>query len=204
MKNRRQFKRAEVSFPTECKLTKGNKYFYGFMAYKNLTLKTFFNILDKSARTSASIYLIIGFATIISWVLASERVPDMLVNLVNHYQLRPWQFLLILNLFFLLNGLWVSDAVQLLLFAPLFTPILAKMGVHPVHFGIIMVVNVMISLMTPPYGLALYLGAIVGDVKLGAIVRQAYPFIISSLIVLLITTYFPTLILWIPKLFGFI
>jgi tripartite ATP-independent transporter DctM subunit len=176
----------------------------GFLAYRNLTLKHFFSILEKSARTSASIYLIIGFATIISWVLASERVPDMVVDFVNHYQLKPWQFLLILNLFFLFNGLWVSDAVQLLLFAPLFTPILAKMGVHPIHFGVIMVVNVMISLMTPPYGLALYLGAIVGKVELGPIVREAFPFLISSLIVLLITTYFPGLILWIPSLFGFI
>ena len=176
----------------------------GILAYRNLSLQEFYRILLKSAKTSASIYLIIGFATIISWVLASERVPDLIVRFVNHYQFEPWQFLLLLNFFFLFNGLWVSDAVQLLLFAPLFTPILVKMGVHPIHFGVIMVVNVMISLMTPPYGLALYLGAVVGNVKLSQIVRRSLPFLASSIVVLIITTYFPSLILWIPSIFGFI
>lgn len=176
----------------------------GWLVYRNLTLKMFWRILDKAARTSASIYLIIAFATVISWILAMERVPDMIVTFVNHYQLDSWQFLLILNIFFLFNGLWISDSVQLLLFAPLFTPILAKMGVHPVHFGVVMVVNVMISLMTPPYGVALYLGAIVGKVKLGGIVREAWPFMLSALAVLVLLTYLPDLVLWIPRLTGFV
>jgi tripartite ATP-independent transporter DctM subunit len=182
----------------------GYAFLVGILAYRNLSLREFFRILLKSAKTSASIYLIIGFATIISWVLASERVPDLIIQFVNHYQFETWQLLLLLNFFFLFNGLWVSDAVQLLLFAPLFTPILLKMGVHPIHFGVIMVVNVMISLMTPPYGLALYLGAVVGNVKLSQIVRNSLPFLASSIIVLIITTYFPSLILWIPSIFGFI
>jgi tripartite ATP-independent transporter DctM subunit len=176
----------------------------GLLAYRNLALKDFFEILDKSARTSASIYLIIGFVTIISWVLAIEGVPDMLAVFVSHYQFKPWQLLLILNLFFLFNGLWISDVVQLLLFAPLFTPIMAKMGVHPIHFGVIMVVNIMIGLITPPYGLGLYLGAIVGNVKLESVVRQSFPFLVSSIVVLFMTTYLPALSLWIPSLFGLI
>ena len=176
----------------------------GILAYKNLTLREFWRILDKAARTSASIYLIIGVATIISWVLASERVPDMIVQFINHYQFETWQLLLLANIFFLFNGLWISDAVQLLLFAPLLTPIFVKMGVSPIHFGVMMVVNVMISLITPPYGLALYLGAIVGEVKIGAIVRSSFPFLVSSLVVLAVVTYFPDVVLWIPSMFGFI
>jgi len=176
----------------------------GLIAYRNLSIREFGRILDKSARTTASIYLIIGFATIISWVLASERVPDMIIRFVNHYDIGSWKFLLLLNVFFLFNGLWISDAVQLLLFAPLFTPIVMKMGIHPIHFGVIMVVNVMISLMTPPYGLALYLGAIIGKVQLGELVRSCFPFLIACLIVLAVVTYFPALTLWIPSIFGFI
>lgn len=178
--------------------------FVGFLIYKNLSLEMFWTILDKSVRTSASIYLIIAFATIISWILAMEQVPASIVTLIDHYQLESWQFLLILNLFFIFNGLWISDSVQLLLFAPLFTPILANMGVNPIHFGVVMVVNVMISLITPPYGVALYLGAIVGKVSLGAIVREAWPFILSALTVLMLITYLPDLVLWIPRMFGFV
>ncbi|PST22464.1 TRAP transporter large permease [Mesorhizobium plurifarium] len=176
----------------------------GVLAYRNLTLKALWEILDRAARTSASVYLIVGFATIISWVLANERVPTELAALVRDWHLEPWMLLLLLNLFFLLNGLWIGDSVQLLLFAPLFTPLLASMGVDPVHFGVIMVLNVMIGLMTPPYGLALYLGSSISGVPLGAIVRQSVPFLISNLIVLLAVTYVPEISLTLPKLFGFL
>ncbi|RST83490.1 TRAP transporter large permease [Aquibium carbonis] len=176
----------------------------GVFAYRNLTLKAFWGILDRAARTSASVYLIVGFATIISWVLANERVPSELSTMVRDMQLEPWMLLLMLNVFFLLNGLWIGDSVQLLLFAPLFTPILAAMGVDPVHFGVIMVVNVMIGLMTPPYGLALYLGSSISGVPLGAIVRQSIPFLLSNLAVLLVVTYVPAVSLTLPRLFGFV
>ena len=81
---------------------------------------------------------------------------------------------------------------------------LAELGVHPVQFGVIMVVNVMISLITPPYGLALYLGSAVGGVTLGALVRQTWPFLVSSLTVLVLVTLVPALSLTLPRLFGFI
>ena len=156
----------------------------GIFVSKNLTIKQLFRICEKAARTSAAIYLIIGFVTIISWIFARERLPELLTRLIHEWNLPLWQMLLLVNLFFLFNGLWISDAVQLLLFAPLFTPIFAKMGVHPVHFGLIMVVNVMIGLITPPYGMGLYLGAIVGKVPLSSIVKTGMPFIISSIVVL--------------------
>lgn len=175
----------------------------GGMAYRNLTLKALWDILDRAARTSASIYLIVGFATTVSWILANERVPSVLQAMISHNHLHPWLLLLLLNIFFLINGLWVSDSVQLLLFAPLFTPILAAMGVNPIHFGVIMVLNVMIGLMTPPYGLALYLGSSISGVSLGRIVIASFPFLISNLVVLLLVTYVPVLSLGLPHLFGF-
>lgn len=176
----------------------------GFLAYRNLSLKALWTILDRSARTSASVYLIVGFATIISWVLANERLPNQLGDLVAAYNLQPWMLLLALNIFFLINGLWIGDSVQLLLFAPLFTPILAQMGVDPVHFGVIMVMNVMIGLMTPPYGLALYLGSSISGVSLGRIVRASLPFLCSNLVVLLLVTYVPAISLTLPRLLGFL
>ncbi len=176
----------------------------GFFIYRELKLKMLWEILNNSIRTTASIYLIIGFALIISWVFASERVPDQLIGLVNRYHLVSWSFLLILNLFFLFNGCWISDTVQLLLFAPLFTPILAEMGVNPIHFGVVMVVNVMIGLITPPYGTALYLGSIIGKVPLSKLFRESVPFLIAALSVLFLITYIPPLVVSIPTHFGLI
>jgi len=178
--------------------------FIGIFVYRNLTLAKLWEILDRSARTTASIYLIVGFATVISWILANERLPSELQQLIGDMDLPLWALLLMLNLFFLINGLWIGDAVQLLLFAPLFTPILAQMGVDPVHFGVIMTMNVMIGLLTPPYGLALYLGSAISGVPLGRIVKASFPMLFTSLCVLLMVTYVPAISLTLPRLFGFV
>jgi tripartite ATP-independent transporter DctM subunit len=176
----------------------------GICAYRTLSLKQIWGILDRAVRTSASVYLIVGFASVISWILATERVPSELTMLVETLDMQPWMLLLCLNIFFLINGLWIGDSVQLLLFAPLFTPIVAAMGVDPVQFGVIMVVNVMIGLMTPPYGLGLYLGSAISGQPLAAIVRKSFPFLISNIVVLLIVTYVPAVSLTLPRMFGFL
>lgn len=176
----------------------------GFLAYRNLTMKKIWEILDRSARTTASVYLIVGFAAILSWVVANERVPETLEAFVLSQDIPVWLLLLAINLFFLFNGLFIGDAVQMLLFAPLFTPILAAVGVDPVHFGVIMTVNVMIGLMTPPFGMALYLGSSVTGVPLQKVIRASVPMIIASLIVLMLVTYIPAISLTLPRLMGFI
>ena len=170
----------------------------GFLAYRNLSLKQIWEIAERTVRTSASIFLIVAFATVISWILANERLPSELAALID-----VWALLLAINVFFLVNGLWIGDSVQLLLFAPLFTPILAQLGVDPLHFGVIMVMNVMIGLLTPPYGMALYLGAAISKEPLGAIVRQSLPFLGACLIVLMLVTYIPAISLTLPRAFGF-
>ncbi|WP_159587689.1 TRAP transporter large permease [Chelativorans xinjiangense] len=176
----------------------------GVFAYRNLSLKELWAILDRSARVTASIYLIVGFATIISWIMANERLPDVLESFIVGQDVAPWVILLAINLFLLINGLWISDSVQMLLFAPLFTPILAALGVNPVHFGVIMTMNIMIGLLTPPYGMALYLGSAVSGVPLGRIIKASLPMLAASLIVLMLVTYVPAISLTLPRLFGFI
>lgn len=176
----------------------------GVVAYRTLTFRKFWEILSNVCRMSTSIYLIVAFAMIVSWVLASERVPELIQTFVDTHHVSPWLFFLFLNLFFLFNGMWISDTVQILLFAPLFTPIMESMGYNPIHFGVVMIVNVMIGLITPPYGMALYMAAIVGKVPLEGIVRAAVPFICSSIVVLFLITYIDGLVLWVPKMFGFV
>ncbi|MEI4488438.1 TRAP transporter large permease [Frigidibacter sp. MR17.14] len=176
----------------------------GIFAYRNLSAKKLWEILDRSARTTASVYLIVGFASIISWVVANERLPDNLQAFIHAQEVPTWVLLLAINLFFLINGLFIGDAVQMLLFAPLFTPILAAVGVDPIHFGVIMTVNVMIGLLTPPFGMALYLGSAVSGVPLRKIIRASLPMVGASLIVLLLVTYIPALSLTLPRYFGFV
>lgn len=176
----------------------------GVFAYRNLSLKELWAILDRSARVTTSIYLIVGFATIISWIMANERLPDILEAFIIDQELSLWVLLLGINVFFLINGLWISDSVQMLLFAPLFTPILAALGVDPIHFGVIMTMNIMIGLLTPPYGMALYLGSAVSGVPLGRIIKASLPMLAASVGVLMLVTYIPAISLTLPRLFGFI
>ncbi|MGI5962368.1 MAG: TRAP transporter large permease [Lawsonibacter sp.] len=174
----------------------------GLFFYRNITPASLFDALKKTARTSASIYLIIAFTGIISWILAMEGVPSMLSSLVSNYHLSPYALLLFVNLFFLFNGMWISDTAQLILFAPIFAPIFSQMGVSTIHFGVVMVVNVMISLITPPYGTALYLAAGITGSPLRNIVKEVFPFLCSSIVVLFLITYFPVFVLTVPRLFG--
>lgn len=176
----------------------------GIVAHRNLTLKALWVILDKSARTTTSVYLIVGFASIISWIIANERLPDQLQAFIEAQDIQAWVLLLAIIIFFLINGLWIDDEVQMLLFAPLFTPIVAGLGVSPGHFGVIMTMNVMIGLLTPPFGMALYLGSAVCGVPLLKIIRASLPMMGTSLIVLMLVTYIPAISLTLPCLFGFI
>lgn len=174
------------------------------IVYKQIRFKDVYDALLETSKVTASIYLIVGFVSVIGWVLAAERVPSMLTSLIDIYSPGPYTLLFILNLFFLFNGMWLSDVAQLVLFAPLFTPLFAAMGIHPVHFGTVMVVNIMISMITPPYGLALYLAASLGGVSLNRIVKETLPFTMVSIFVLFVVSYFPSIILFLPRLFHFL
>jgi len=176
-----------------------------FVYKKNkISIKDFTEVLTNTVKTTATIYLIIGFSSILSWIFAIEKVPMLIQLIVSKYNPSVYLLLFLVNVFFLFNGMWLSDMVQLLLFAPLFTPIFSQLGVNPVHFGVIMVVNVMIGMITPPYGAALYMVSAVSGEKLRNIAIETIPFTIASIIVLFIITYFPKLVLFLPKMFQLI
>jgi tripartite ATP-independent transporter DctM subunit len=171
--------------------------------YHKLKLKDFWAALKHTATSSASIFLIIGFTSIISWILATENVPIMISNWVSATNISPYLLLFLVNIFFLFNGMWISDSAQLVLFAPIFTPIFTSMGVSAIHFGIVMVVNVMIGLITPPFGVGLYTVASVSGCELKDIVKASLPFTLSCIVVLFIITYIPEFVLTLPRLAGY-
>jgi TRAP-type transport system large permease protein len=161
-------------------------------------------LLASTARTTSQLYLIIGFALLLSWIFAIENIPSMITNLVTSYHMPVYLLLLVVNVIFLINGCFISDVLQIVLFAPIFAPIFQSMGIHPVQFGVMMVLNVIMGMVTPPYGTGLYLAAAVGKVGLKELVRETIPMICSSIVVLFITAYVPWVVLFLPRLLGWI
>lgn len=174
----------------------------GLVVYRNLKLKDLWTAVKDTTTGCAGIFLIIGFTSIISWILALEGVPQMINRFVVSSGMSPLTLLFIVNVFFLFNGMWISDSAQLILFAPIFTPIFTGMGVSAVHFGIVMVVNVMIGLITPPYGVGLFTVASVSGCELKKVVKASLPFTGACIVVLFLITYFPVFVLTIPRLVG--
>ena len=176
----------------------------GLFVYRNLSFKKIVGALVRTARTTAGIYLIVAFTGVIGWVMAVENVPGMIEQFITNNNLSVGVCLLLANLFFLFNGCWISDTAQLLLFAPIFMPIFANMGISPIHFGCFMVVNVMISMITPPYGMALYLSSGISGVPLPVLVKNILPFLLVCIIVLFLVTYIPFFSMWIPSIAGLV
>lgn len=133
-----------------------------------------------------------------------ENVPIMISNWVYAANISPYLLLFIFNIFTLFNGMWISDSAQLVLFAPIFTPIFTSMGVSAVHVGVIMVVNVMIGMLTPPFGMALYTTASISNCNLKQIVKASLPFTFGCIVILFLVTYIPALGLTLPKLLGYL
>lgn len=189
--------------PTEAaSVCAGYSTIAAWLIYKNLTFASLKRSLLSTVKISASIYLIIGFVQTIGWVLAAEGVPRMINDFITRNNFSPYGLIFLLNIFLLINGCWLSDTAQLVLFAPIFTPILVGMGMNPVHVGVIFVVNVMIGMITPPYGMALYLSSAIAREPLRNVVKETLPFTAVSILVLSIVSYFPMLVLFIPKMLG--
>lgn len=112
--------------------------------------------------------------------------------------------LLLCNLFLIVVGMFLDIGPALLILAPILAPLAIHLGVHPLHFGIMMCVNLNIALMTPPMGGCLFMGMIVGELKLGELVRALWPFILAELFVLVLVIYIPAITMWIPGLLGFV
>jgi tripartite ATP-independent transporter DctM subunit len=161
-------------------------------------------LLASTARTTSQLYLIIGFALLLSWIFAIEDIPSLITNLVTTHDMSPYLLLFIVNIILLINGCFISDVLQIILFAPILTPIFQSMGIHPVHFGVMMVFNVILGMITPPYGTGLYLGAAVGKVGLKELVIETFPMTGCCIVLLFIVAYIPQLSLFLPRLFGFV
>src|SRR6056297_1671635 len=169
--------------------------------YRALSLRALYGILVESARSSAAVGLVIGGALILNYVVASENVPAMMAERLVGLDIHPLVFLLCVNL--LLLGC-VLDATTLIhVVIPLFLPTCRELGIDLVHFGVVAVVNCMIGLITPPYGILLFVINGVTRIPLAEIVREIWPFLGVLLVALLLLILVPDIVLFLPRLLGY-
>ncbi|MGH1478663.1 MAG: TRAP transporter large permease [Geminicoccales bacterium] len=172
--------------------------------YRALSLGNLYRILVDSARSSAAVGLVIGGALILNFIVASENIPGIMANALVGLDVSPLVFLIGVNILILLLGCVLDATTLILVIIPLFLPTCRELGIDFVHFGVVAVVNCMIGLITPPYGILLFVINAVTRIPLGEIIREVIPFLavlIAALIALIVQ---PDLILYLPRTFGYL
>jgi C4-dicarboxylate transporter DctM subunit len=169
------------------------------LIYRDVPLAKVPTVVIDSAKVTAMLMFIIANAYIFAFVLTSEQIPQMVSQIIIDLGMPPWAFLLAVNLLLLAAGQFVDPTSVVLILAPLLFPIATDLGIDPVHFGIIMVVNLEIGLVTPPVGLNLFVATGVANMSLEGVIKAAYPWLLLLLGFLVVVTYVPALSLGLPR-----
>ncbi|MEZ5724287.1 MAG: TRAP transporter large permease [Paracoccaceae bacterium] len=171
--------------------------------YRTLRVKTFYSILVESARSSAAVGIVIGGALILNYIVASENIPAALASYLVDVNVSPIVFLLTVNLLVLVLGCLLDATTIILVIVPLFIPTCNLLGIDLVHFGVVIVVNCMIGLITPPYGILLFVINAVTGIPLRDIIRDVIPFLVVLIGALLAMIFIPDIVLFLPRLLGY-
>lgn len=173
------------------------------LLYRSITWRSAYDSVLASAKTTTSIGMLIAGALVFNYVITVENIPAALSAWLAGFEMTPIQFLLMVNVVLLVLGCLLEGTTILLIIVPVFIPTAQALGIDMVHFGVICVVNIMLGLITPPYGLLLFVMTNISGCSLRAIVREILPFLIALLIALMLITLFPSLSLWLPRQFGY-
>jgi tripartite ATP-independent transporter DctM subunit len=170
--------------------------------YRALSLRALYGILVDSARSSAAVGLVIGGALILNYVVASENIPNLVAQSLVGLDVSPLTFLIGVNILFLLLGCVLDATTIILVIIPLFLPACEELGIDLVHFGVVAVINCMIGLITPPYGILLFVINAVTQIPLREIISEIWAFLGVLLLALAALILFPGIVLWLPRMFG--
>jgi len=172
--------------------------------YREVKIRDLPKILLQCGVTTSVVFLLIGTSMAMSWVLASENVPqDISASLLSITDNKVL-LLLMINAILLVVGTFMDMTPAVLIFTPIFLPIVTNLGLHPLHFGIILIMNLCIGLCTPPVGTCLFLGCGIAETSVTRVIRHILPFFVVMIITLLICTFVPVISMWIPSVFGFV
>lgn len=176
----------------------------GLFLLKTMSLKDVFDSFVSSAVASSVTLLVIAMANLFGQVLAIERIPSLIANFMLGLTSNKYVFLLLLNLFLLFMGMIMDPGASVLILAPIFLPIALNLGIQPLHFAIVMLVNLNLGLITPPVGTCLYVAAPIAKISLERLSKAALPFVLMEIVALMIMTFVPEVILFLPRLLGYI
>lgn len=176
-------------------------FFVGFFVYKELNLKNLMGIFTKSALTTSIIMIIIANAGVLGWILTRERVPQLVAESFLQFTESPILFLILINVLLLFIGMVFETSAAIIILAPILAPIAVMVGIDPVHFGIIMVVNLAIGMVTPPVGVNLFVAAPIADTSLERLSRAVLPFFLILIVNVLVISFVPSISTFLPSLF---
>lgn len=170
--------------------------------YKEISIKKLPAILLSSSCTTAVVMLLIGASMSMSWTLSFENIPQEISSVLLSVSDNKIVILLIINLLLLFVGIFMDMTPAVLIFTPIFLPVVTKLGLDPVHFGIIMVLNLCIGLCTPPVGSVLFVGVSVAETSIQKVIKPLLPLFVAMIVALFLITYIPQLTMWLPSLFD--
>lgn len=173
----------------------------GFFVYKELTLRKMFTVMVESSITTASIMVLVGFANLFAYIMSKEQIPQMVAGAMLSFSRNPHVLLLLINILLLFVGCFMETIAALLILFPILLQVATSVGINPIHFGIIAVLNLVLGLTTPPVGVCLFVTSSIGKISLAKAAKGVMPFLLVNLLVLLIVTYFPVATLGMVKLF---
>lgn len=174
----------------------------GLFGYKELKFRAFPKILVNAAISTAVVTMLMSMAGLFGWVLAFEQIPQTIVEWLGSITTNPLVFLLLVNLFLLVTGIFLDELAVMVILLPIFMPLVHSFGINPIHFGVMLCLNATIGILTPPVGAGLFIASSVGNVKMEKLIRAIVPFIVVSLIVLVLITYIPSLTTWLPSVLN--
>lgn len=174
------------------------------LCYRTLKLKDCIEVFSSSVITTAVLLFIIGTANAFAWLLAAEQIPEHLANLIQSVTTNKILILLLLNILLLFIGMFLEGGAAIIILAPTLLSVCTQVGIEPLHFGMIMVLNMAVGLLTPPLGVCLFVVCGVTKLDLSMVIRSIIPFVIVELAVVLIVTYVPGVCLSIPRLLGYL
>jgi tripartite ATP-independent transporter DctM subunit len=175
----------------------------GFVWTRQLTVKGVLLALSNTVRLTSVIFVVIGAATIVGWILSAEKVPQSMAPVIMSYASSPEQVLLLISLIVFVVGMFMEEIAALVLLTPVFAPLAVAAGIDPYHFGIVMTLNITIALITPPMGACVYIVSSVGNVSLEKMFRHIWPFVLVALACQLLLIFVPGISVWLPHMLGY-
>ncbi len=174
-----------------------------FFVYRSLSIPGFYKVLVDSGKATAIVAVTIAGALVMNWIVAAERIPEVMGQWIVALDLSPAMFMFVVTILFLILGAFLDTLLMLLVIIPILMPTVAALGIDPVHFGVVCTVNLMIGLVTPPMGELVFLIAGVSGIKVAEITKELWPFLIVLIALLFVMVYVPQITLWIPEMAGY-